>query len=145
LIRKSKTRQCAACPAIVTWSAITYLARRDPNVGVKFDHSRPYHPQTCGKVERFHQTQKKWLAAQPAAATLPGLQRQLDRFATYYNTVRPHRALQRRTPTEAYAARPKAIPTGVKIPAHYRVRNDTVDSGGTSPIGSRFYLWALRP
>ena len=100
-------------------------------LGVKFDHSRPYHPQTCGKVERFHQTQKKWLAAQPAAASLRGLQRQLDRFATYYNTVRPHRALQRRTPTEAYGARPKAIPTGVKIPGHYRVRNDTIDSGGS--------------
>jgi transposase InsO family protein len=100
-------------------------------LGVKCDHSRPYHPQTCGKVERFHQTQKKWLAAQPAAATLPGLQRQLDRFAGYYNTVRPHRALGRCTPAQAYAARPKAIPTGVKIPAHYRVRNDTIDSGGT--------------
>ena len=59
------------------------------------------------------------------------LQRQLDRFADYYNTVRPHRALGRRTPTQAYAARPKAIPTGVKIPAHYRVRNDTIDPGGT--------------
>ena len=100
-------------------------------LGVKFDHSRPYHPQTCGKVERFHQTQKKWLAAQPAAATLRGLQRQLDRFAGYYNTVRPHRALDRRTPAQAYTARPKAIPTGIKIPAHYRVRNDTIDPGGT--------------
>ena len=100
-------------------------------LGVRFDHSRPYHPQTCGKVERFHQTQKKWLAAQPAAATIAALQRQLDRFAGYYNTIRPHRALGRRTPAQAYAARPKAIPTGVKIPAHYRVRNDTIDSGGT--------------
>jgi transposase InsO family protein len=100
-------------------------------LGVRFAHSRPYHPQTCGKVERFHQTLKKWLAAQPAAATLFGLQRQLDRFAAYYNTQRPHRALGRRTPAQAYSARPKAIPTGTKIPAHYRVRNDTIDSGGT--------------
>lgn len=100
-------------------------------LGVKCDHSRPYHPQTCGKVERFHQTQKKWLAAQPPPTTIRALQAQLDRFAAYYNTVRPHRALGRRTPAQAYAARPKAIPTGIKIPAHYRVRNDTIDSGGT--------------
>src|SRR5919112_1736698 len=55
-------------------------------LGVRFDQSRPYHPQTCGKVERFHQTQKKWLTAQPRAATVAALQRQLDRFARYYNT-----------------------------------------------------------
>jgi len=100
-------------------------------LGVRFDHSRPYHPQTCGKVERFHQTQKKWLAAQPPATTIRALQGQLDRFAAYYNTTRPHRAIGRRTPAQAYADRPKAIPTGIKIPAHYRVRNDTIDSGGT--------------
>jgi len=98
---------------------------------VKFDHSRPYHPQTCGKVERFHQTQKKWLAAQPKATTIGELQRQLDRFRRYYNTVRPHRALGRRTPAEAYAARPKAIPTGPSIDPHYRVRNDRIDRSGT--------------
>jgi hypothetical protein len=67
-------------------------------LGVKVSHSRPYHPQTCGKVERFHQTQKKWLTAQPRTTTVRGLQRQLDRFARYYNTIRPHRALHRRTP-----------------------------------------------
>jgi transposase InsO family protein len=100
-------------------------------LGVKFDHSRPYHPQTCGKVERFHQTQKKSLAAQPAATTIRALQRQLDQFTGYYNTVRPHRALARRTPAQAYTVRPKAVPDGVKIPAHYRVRNDTIDAGGT--------------
>jgi len=98
---------------------------------VTFDHSRPYHPQTCGKVERFHQTQKKWLAAQPPAATIAELQHQLDRFRRYYNTVRPHRALQRRTPAEAYTARPKAAPTGPVIDPHYRVRTDTIDGSGT--------------
>jgi transposase InsO family protein len=66
--------------------------------GVRFDHSRPYHPQTCGKVERFQQTQKKWLAAQPPARTVAGLRHQLSRFRRYYNDVRPHRALGRRTP-----------------------------------------------
>jgi len=97
---------------------------------VRFDHSRPYHPQTCGKVERFHQTQKKWLAAQTPATTIEQLQRQLDRFRRYYNQVRPHRALDRRTPAEAYAARPKAQPAGPRIPPHYRVRRDRADKLG---------------
>jgi transposase InsO family protein len=98
--------------------------------GIRLHHSRPYHPQTCGKVERFHQTQKKWLAAQPRPATIGGLQRQLDRFAVYYNTVRPHRALGRRTPAQAYTARPKAVPAGPVIPTHYRVRTDKIDRWG---------------
>jgi integrase-like protein len=102
--------------------------------GVRISHSRPYHPQTCGKVERFHQTLKKWLAARPPATSLAMLQRQLDRFVVYYNTVRPHRALGRRTPTQAYAARPKAVPTGPVIPAHYRLRHDKIDSGGSVTV-----------
>lgn len=39
--------------------------------GIVFAHSRPYHPQTCGKVERFHQTEKKWLARQPPRPPSP--------------------------------------------------------------------------
>ncbi len=99
--------------------------------GVRFDHSRPLHPQTCGKVERLQQTQKKWLAAQPPAKTIAGVQRQLDRFRSYYNDQRPHRAIGRRTPTEAYTARPKATPTGPVIDPHWRVRTDRVDKAGT--------------
>ena len=99
--------------------------------GIVFIHSRPYHPQTCGKVERFHQTLKRWLATQPPAPTIAELQTQLDRFRDYYNTARPHRALGRRTPIEAYQARPKAIPTGTKLDdAGWRVRHDTVDPCG---------------
>lgn len=99
-------------------------------LGIRLDHSRPRHPQTCGKVERFHQTQKKWLAAQPPALTLAELQRQLNRFRRYYNTVRPHRAIARRTPAQAYHARPKAHPTGPRVSGHYRVRRDRVDTSG---------------
>ena len=99
--------------------------------GVVLSHSRPYHPQTCGKVERFHQTQKNWLASQPGAATLTDLQQQLDQFRDYYNHVRPHRALGRRTPAEAYAARPKATASGIPlIDGHFRVRHDKIDTNG---------------
>jgi len=99
-------------------------------LGIRLHHSSPYHPQTCGKVERFHQTLKRWLRKQPPARTLAELQAQLDRFRAYYNEVRPHRAIGRRTPAEAYAARPKATPTGASIPAHCRVRRDRLDRGG---------------
>ena len=105
---------------------VTLLAR-----GIRFHHSRPYHPQTCGKVERFHQSVKKWLDRQPRAHTIRALQAQLEQFRAYYNQVRPHRALNRRTPQQAYQARPKATPTGARIDiGHYRVRRDTIDSGG---------------
>jgi transposase InsO family protein len=100
-------------------------------LGVRLHHSRPYHPQTCGKVERFHQTQKKWLTAQPPPATISDLQRQLDRFRRYYNTVRPHRAVARRTPHTAYTTRPKSAPSKPSIPVHYRVRRDKTDTSGT--------------
>ena len=101
-------------------------------LGVAHRHARPYHPQTCGKVERFHQTLKRWLAKQPKATTMTELQAQLDAFAGYDNHHRPHRALGRRTPASAYAARPKAAPTppGVAVPAHYRVRHDKIDHTG---------------
>jgi transposase InsO family protein len=100
-------------------------------LGVRLDHSRPYHPPTCGKVERFQQTQKKWIAAQPPARTIAGLHRQLNRFSRYYNQTRPHRALNRRTPMDAYTARPKATATGPYLDPHWRIRHDRIDSSGT--------------
>lgn len=103
-------------------------------LGVRLHHSRPYHPQTQGKVERFHQTLKKWLAAQPPAANIAVLQRQLNRFLGYYNTTRPHRAIDRRTPAQAYAARTKATTAKPSIGVHYRVRRDKVDTGGVITI-----------
>jgi transposase InsO family protein len=99
--------------------------------GIRLVHSRAYHPQTCGKVERFHQTVKKWLDRQPRPVTLRQLQALLDTFRAYYNNQRPHRALDRRTPVQAYQARPKAVPTGTPIDTgHYRVRHDRIDNSG---------------
>ncbi|HET6911068.1 MAG TPA: integrase core domain-containing protein [Mycobacteriales bacterium] len=99
---------------------------------VRVRHSSPYHPQTCGKVERFHQTLKNWLTHQPPARSLRDLQALLDTFRNYYNDTRPHRAVGRRTPATAYAARPKLTPDAAAFtaPAHTRVRHDKIDKAG---------------
>ena len=108
------------------------LEREAAALGIALSHSKPYHPQTCGKVERLHQTLKKWLTRQPRAASIAELQAQLDTFTDYYNHHRPHRAVGRRTPATAWAARPRAIPTrqGIQISEHFRVRKDRVDRDG---------------
>jgi transposase InsO family protein len=106
------------------------------DLDVVYKHSRPYHPQTQGKIERWHSTLKKWLAHHPAR-TLPELQRHLDEFCTYYNEVRPHRARGRTTPAAAYSAREKAQPTPQAHQTHYRVRHDIVDSHGSVSLRHR--------
>jgi transposase InsO family protein len=62
-------------------------------LGVQQKNSRPNHPTTCGKVERFHQTLKRWLDAKPQPATIEDLQALLDAFVEHYNLRRPHRSL----------------------------------------------------
>jgi len=97
-------------------------------------NSRPNHPTTCGKVERFQQTMKNWLRAQPdQPATLAGLQALLDRFRTEYNQHRPHRSLPHRaTPAALYHTMPKAVPGPSRdTDTHDRVRHDRVDKSGT--------------
>jgi transposase InsO family protein len=103
-------------------------------LGINYINSRPYHPQTCGKVERFHQTLKKRLTALPPATNTAELQSQIDDFRSYYNSTRPHRALHRRTPIHAFTDRPKAFPTGYQIPPHYRLRHDRIDAAGVITI-----------
>lgn len=100
-------------------------------LGVRQKNSRPNHPTTCGKVERFHQTLKKWLTGHPRAASIGMLQTQLDEFRSIYNHQRPHRSLANRaTPATIYNARPKATPSGLDNEVHHRVRVDRVDGTG---------------
>jgi len=102
-------------------------------LGVHQKNSRPNHPTTCGKVERFQQTMKKWLRAQPRQpTTVDELQRLCDGFVDFYNYQRPHRSLlHRSTPATAYLARPKALPGDRRLDTHDRVRTDVVDTTGS--------------
>ena len=99
-------------------------------LGITQKHSKPNHPTTCGKVERFQQTMKRWLTAQPRARTLVELQEQLDKFRVAYNEHRPHRSLARRTPAVVYNLLPKTGPGDNGAGDHYRVRRDKVHTNG---------------
>jgi len=120
--------------AVFTASAVKGTSAMEAELltlGIASKHGKPYHPQTQGKIERFHQTLKKYVAKQPPATTKRQLQAQLDRFASYYNEVRPHRSLDRRRPLEAFNAREKLGPIGPRIDTSgYRVRRDKVDKNG---------------
>lgn len=80
--------------------------------GIRPVCARPFHPQTCGKVERFQQTLKRWLAAQARPRRLEELQAQIDAFAAVYNHDRPHRGIGRVTPFQRWAASPPSSPDG---------------------------------
>jgi transposase InsO family protein len=129
----------AAAAAIIGWPARFLsdnatafrhtLARAVGELGVGAGHSRPYHPQTCGKVERFHQTLKKWLAARPAPATIVELQTQLNLFRLYYNNHRPHRAIGRRPPAEVWTQAPKNGPASRPLDTPTTLGHSVVHGG----------------
>jgi transposase InsO family protein len=97
--------------------------------------SMPYHPQTCGKIERFWQTLKKWLPAHGPFATLEELNAALALFAEYYNRHRPHRALDGKTPAAIWHAGAKARPAQRPLPSPLTMHNGTVSSTGVVAVG----------
>jgi len=124
--------------ALLTDNGCVYTTwhRGGPNVmqtellalGIDYRHSRPYHPQTCGKVERFHQTMKAFLAKQPKASSIGQLQAQVDSFLAYYNDVRPHRARGRVPPRIAFE--------GGTRPGHRDRRSRSVPACGSARTAS---------
>lgn len=101
---------------------------------VKTTHSSPYHPQTCGKVERFHQTVKKWLGARPTPETVVELQVLLDTFVDIYNTQRPHRGIARQVPIDVFNTSPKVGPDAFSILDETTVHHNKVDKAGRVEI-----------
>jgi len=109
-------------------------------LGVRDTHSRPYHPQTCGKVERFHQTLKRHLDRQPATDEIGVLQQQLDRFSDYYNHQRPHRAIARQFPAIAWAGTPRSGPATHPIGTPTSTHRLLVARDGTIGLGQRLRI-----
>jgi transposase InsO family protein len=99
-------------------------------LGIRQKNGSPAHPQTQGKIERFHQTLKRWLGQRPVPASLAELGAVLDAFRQAYNEERPHRAIGRKTPGEAYRASAKTCPSNSHGRSHFRLRYDITDGKG---------------
>jgi transposase InsO family protein len=128
--------ECGIPAMSLTDNGLVYTGRRfafeaafETNLralGTRTINSTPGHPQTCGKIERFWQTLKKWLRARPAAVTVKQLNALLARFRDFYNHQRPHRALRGATPAEAFATTAKARPADRPLPEPVFVSRHTV-------------------
>jgi len=106
------------------------LETRLSELGIAQKHTRPNHPTTTGKVERFQQTMKKWLTAKPPAPNLTELQILVDEFVDIYNHRRAHTSIGKVTPAVAYNRLPKDQPGNTGTNTHYRIRHDRVDKTG---------------
>jgi transposase InsO family protein len=124
---------------------LNHLETELRRLGTAQKNGRPWHPQTQGKVERFQQTMKKWLRAQPGQpATIADLQTLLDRFQDHYNHRRPHRSLEHRaTPATTYTSRPKATTADRSTDTHDRVRTDRVDKAGKITLRHGGQLYSI--
>lgn len=79
-------------------------------LGIRVSHSRPYHPQTNGKEERFHRSLKAEVLNGKSFEHLAHVQTAFDRWRRVYNHERPHEALQMQTPISRYRPSPRAFP-----------------------------------
>lgn len=86
------------------------------DLGVGLVHGRAYHPQTQGKVERFHRSLKAEVLAGRLFADLSAIGAALERWRGVYNRVRPHEALGEAVPAGLYQPSPRALPDAVPPP-----------------------------
>lgn len=84
-------------------------------LGIRLYHSRPYHPQTQGKDERFHRTLDVELLRGFRGANRAHCQHHFDHWRQIYNTQRPHEALGMKVPASRYQPSPRAYPE--RLPA----------------------------
>lgn len=93
------------------WHNYTELVVWLMKLGIKVTHSRPYHPQTNGKDERFHRTLKQELLNLKTIRTLEESQKYFDEWRYEYNTKRPHESLNYDVPVRHYRISNKKYPS----------------------------------
>lgn len=111
-------------------------------LGIGVSHSRPYHPQTLGKDERFHRTLKAELLGGPPFADLGQCQQAFDRWRGVYNMERPHQALDMATPATRYTVSPRPFPEQLP-PLEYGPQHEVrrvQKNGAISFLGREFRL-----
>lgn len=94
-------------------------------LGIRVSHSRPYHPQTNGKEERFHRSLKAEVLNGRSFNHLGDVQSAFDRWRQVYNHERPHEALQMQTPISRYRPSPRAFPD-VLPPIEYGLDDEII-------------------
>lgn len=92
---------------------ITQLGIWLVRLGITISHSRPLHPQTNGKDERFHRTLLAEAMTGQPFHSLAEVQDRFDHWRVIYNTKRPHEALGMQTPIDRYCSSPRAMPRGL--------------------------------
>lgn len=110
--------------------------------GVRLVFSGIGHPQTQGKVERFHQTLGVWLRHHGTPRTLARFQQACERFRREYNEQRPHEALELSTPSQRYQQSPRRYrpdPPPWEYPVGAEVRR-VVDNGCFSEAGQYHFV-----
>ena len=94
--------------------------------GVRLIYGSIAHPQTQGKVERFHRTMKQEMKHRGVPQTVEGMATALSHFRQIYNEIRPHEALAQRPPADAYvpATQSRPLPRFIK-PLNYASADHT--------------------
>ena len=125
-------------------------------LGVSVLHSRPYHPQSRGKNERFHRTLKKEVLSMTSFRGMKEAQQAFDAWLPIYNDERPHEALGMAVPADRYRPSPRPMPARPMEPEYDE--GDIVRKVGTTkayiqfkgrswPVGQAFFgeRLAIRP
>lgn len=106
-----------------SFRALTVIDVRLIQLGIKPIHGRPIHPQTQGKVERWHSTISRVVFGPVPYRNLAAVQDAFDAFLVCYNTERPHQALDYDVPIQRYRPSTRSLPTRIEPPIY----DDDVD------------------